>query len=82
MLTVLDIQHTVLTEHHTLAFQSAGNPALLTLLLWEPWDLPGLKKHHYIVAGKLAENMDTQGSIYCQNLGETCRILLGAILVT
>lgn len=32
-LTVPDIQHTVLGEHHTLAFQSVGNPALLTLLL-------------------------------------------------
>jgi hypothetical protein len=33
MLTVPGIQHTVLREHHTLAFQAAGNPALLTLLL-------------------------------------------------
>jgi len=55
-LTVPDIQHTVLGEHHTLAFQSVGNPALLTLLLWEPWDLPDLK-HHYVVVNKLAEIM-------------------------
>jgi len=43
-LTVLDRQHTVLKGLHILAFQSAGNPALLTLLMWEPWDLLDLEE--------------------------------------
>lgn len=53
ILTVPGIQYTVLRERHTLAFQVAGNPALLTLLLWEPWDLPDLGHHHYVVSSKL-----------------------------
>jgi hypothetical protein len=56
-LTVPDTQHTVLKGLHILAFQSAGNPALLTLLMWEPWDLLDLEE--YGAASKLVKTWQT-----------------------